>query len=233
MGMDWATWAWSGEGASADAWARRAAERDVGEVFVGVPWQGPTPETADLVAAFRRRGIRCTALGGDPAWAQDPSLAAQWVRRARRGFDAIHLDVEPWTMAEWPAEAARLLVGVAIIVEAAAEASAVDIDLPGWLAREHPDAFRRIARSADVVTILAYRDRAAAILDDSHAGRALAGRYRIAIDTLPSTTPHTTFSGEPAGVLRRETAAVAAAASADPRFVGIGVHDLAGWCALP
>lgn len=231
--MEWATWAWSGEGAGPDAWARRAAERSVTQVFVGVPWHGPASETTRLVAAFRRRGIRCTALGGDPVWAQDPSLAAQWAGRARGGLDGIHFDVEPWTFAGWPDDAARLLTGLAIIVEAAAETSSVDIDLPGWLACEHPDAFRRIALAADVVTILAYRDRAAAILHEAHAARALSGRYRIAVDTLPSAAPETTFHGEPAEALRRETAAVAAAAAADPRFLGIGVHDLAGWCALP
>lgn len=231
--MGRATWAWSGEGASADAWARRAAERGVTEVFVGVPWHGPAPEMTRLVAAFRRSGIRCTALGGDPAWALDPSLAAQWAGRARGVFDSIHFDVEPWTLAGWPDDAARLLNGMAIIVEAAAEASSVDIDLPGWLAREHPDPFRRIALAADVVTILAYRDRAAAILHEAHAARSLAGRYRIAVDTVPSAMPHATFHGKTAAVLRRETDAVAAVAATDPRFLGIGVHDLAGWCALP
>ena len=230
--MERATWVWSGEGAGVDAWARRAAERQVTEVFVGVPWHGPTPETTALVAAFRRRGIRCTSLGGDAGWARDPALAAQWAARARGGFDGVHFDVEPWTLDEWSADAERLLAGIAIIVEAAAEASPVEIDLPGWLAREHPDAFRRIALAADAVTILAYRDRAPAILAEAGAARALAGRYRIAVDTVPSATPGSTFHGEPAEVLRRETDAVAAAAATDPRFLGVAVHDLAGWCAL-
>src|SRR5690606_32246860 len=133
--------------------------------------------------------------GGDAGWARDPALAAQWAARARAGFDGVHFDIEPWVLPDWPADAARLLAGMAIIVEAAAEASPVEIDLPGWLAREHPDAFRRIALAADAVTVLAYRDRAPAILAEAREARALAGRYRIAVDTVPSAAADSTFHG--------------------------------------
>jgi hypothetical protein len=99
-----------------------------------------------------------------------------------------------------------------------------------------PELFGPVLRAASAVTILAYRDRAAAILDLSAAARQVAAsagrRYRIGVETRPSPWPHTTFADDGRGALHRETASIATALRADPHFAGISVHDFTGWRAL-
>jgi hypothetical protein len=215
------------------------AER-VGEVFVTVPWSGPSPATRLLSRSLRARGIRVACLGSGADWADVPRNAAAWAERAlaHGDFEAVHLDVEPWSADDWPAQADQRLTGLAqaVLAVRATTALPVEVDVAAPLVAEFPSHFARITAAASSVTIMAYRDRAPAILDLSNAARTAAasvGRpYRIGIDTTPSAQPHTTFADDGRGALQRETAVVADALRTDPWFVGIAVHDFSGWSRL-
>jgi hypothetical protein len=97
---------------------RFAQARHVREVFVSVPWLGPTDTTPAICTHLRRVGIRVSALGGDIAWARHPEQARAWAERAHAGglFAATHLDMEPWVATDWPADADVRLAGVAAAV---------------------------------------------------------------------------------------------------------------------
>ncbi len=101
------------------------------------------------------------------------------------------------------------------------------------MAIDHPVAFGRIAHAADRLTILAYRDRATDILAFAAAGRrqstAATRAYRIAVETLPTREPHTTFADDGIHVLRRELTLLTTALADDPDCRGIAVHDVIGW----
>lgn len=220
---------------------------EVSEVFVGVPWTGPDSSVIATAKALRAAGVTVSCLGGDPCWAESPELAAAWVARAWDGglFTGIHLDIEPWTLPSWRGHEDDLLAGIAFAIQSAQLASAghdatephqhfpVDVDLPAWVAIDHPIGFSRVAQAADRLTIMAYRDRATDILAFAAEARRLATSatcdYRVGVETLPSPEPRTTFADDSIGVLRRELATVATALSEDPACRGLAVHDITGW----
>lgn len=234
-----ATWLWDDTIAPSKVAEFARAER-IGDVFLTVPWSGPTAAARALSHELRAGGVRVACLGSGADWADAPHHAAEWAGRAVAGgdFDAVHLDVEPWAADDWPAHAAQRLAGLARAVGAVRTqtALAVEVDVPAGHVTAFAEPFTRVMSAASAVTIMAYRDRAPAILDFSAAARRAAasvGRsYRIGVDTRPSAQPGTTFADQGRTTLERETAAVAAALRTDRHFAGIAVHDLTGWRAL-
>lgn len=219
---------------------RFAQARRLSEVFVSVPWSGPTDSTTAICTGLTRVGIRVSALGGTCDWASTPHDARDWAERAHVGglFAATHLDIEPWAATDWPADADVRLAGVATAVRKvkAATRRPVEVDLAPPIAGTHPLGFTEIAAAADHVTLMSYRNTTSQILSFSAAARrrlrAAGTAYRLAVDTRPSRHPHATFAGKPESVMIRVTDELARAAGGDPRFSGIAVHDLAGWRAL-
>ncbi|WP_347756221.1 hypothetical protein [Agrococcus sp. ProA11] len=240
-----AAWLWVHEAAPPDAAAVAAflAGQRVHEAFVSVPGAGPSEHTRACVSALRDRGIRVSALGGDPSWVEGRG-ALRWMERATGGlvFDGVHLDIEPWSTPDWAGNEDRRLAGLERAVRdvAAHTGLPVEVDLAPWLATTHPPAFTRIASAADALTLLAYRDRADAILAISAAARGLLRRarvpYRIGVETRPvrhpAPTAGETFADE--GRAAMEAALVGVATRIDPRdrFAGLAVHDVAGWVSL-
>lgn len=237
-----AAWVWVPESAPPDpvALAHFARLRGVREAFVSVPWGGPTEAVRAVAGALVAHGVRVSALGGDTGWARDSGLAQVWAARACQepGFTGVHLDIEPWTLPDWPAHAEPLLAGVAQAAEGVARATGrpVAVDLTPTLAQTHQTAFTAIARAASSVTLMSYRDTGSAILDFSAEARQVlrgVGRdYRLAVDTLPSHAGHSTFFGQPASDLDRVTHAVGESLQDDESFSGVAVHDLVGWMSL-
>ena len=231
-----AMWLWDESTRPAEVTAFALAQR-VDEVFLTVPWRGPTAVTRSLSRALRRGGVRVACLGSGADWTDVPENAAVWARRAlaQGDFDDVHLDVEPWAASDWPARAEQQLRGLFRAVEAVRSASelTVEIDLPVGAVADFPELFAPVLRAASSVTLMAYRDRAPAILEFSEAARRVAAsvdrRYRIGVDTGPSVDAHTTFADDGRRTLERETAAVADTLHRDPLFAGIAVQDFTGW----
>ena len=231
-----AMWLWDESAPPAEVVAFAGAVR-VDQVFLTVPWGGPTAATRSLSRALRGGGVRVTCLGSGADWADVPDNAAVWAGRAltHGDFDGVHLDVEPWAESDWPARAERQLRGLARAVEAvrATTALTVEVDLSAGVVADFPELFAPVMSAASSVTLMAYRDRAPAILELSEAARRVAasvGRpYRIGVDTRPSPDAHTTFADDGRRALEQQTAAVADLLHRDPLFAGIAVHDFAGW----
>lgn len=231
-----AMWLWDESTRPADVSAFALAQR-VDEVFLTVPWNGPTAATRSLSQALRGGGVRVACLGSGTDWTDVPDNAAVWARRAlaHGDFDGVHLDVEPWAASDWPARAERQLRGLLLAVEAvrATTAHTVEVDLPAGAVADFPELFAPLLRAASSVTLMAYRDRAPAILELSEAARRVAASvdrpFRIGVDTGPSVDAHTTFADDGRRALERETGAVAAALDRDPLFAGIAVQDFSGW----
>ncbi|SFS13950.1 hypothetical protein SAMN04487783_1735 [Agrococcus baldri] len=245
--MTRAMWVWVHADAPPDpgALGAFAARERVTEAFVSVPLAGPDPVTRACAAALREHGVRVAALGGDPSWAEPPARpgddAVGWMRRATADgmFDAVHLDIEPWDRDDWVGGEERLLSGLARAVRDVTIATRmpVEVDMAPWIAAEHPSAFAAIARAADGVTLMAYRDRAPAILALSAAARALLAeqgtRWRLGVETTAGLPSHVTFADDGRAVLERELAAAVDALDRGETFAGVAVHDFAAWMRLP
>lgn len=219
---------------------RFARWRGVREVFV----HGVDTAAARQCAALRSAGIGAACLAGDPRWVLDVAAAVAWLRAAvsRTGCATVHVDVEPWTLAEWPTQARSLAAAYADLIEACVAALpgiAVEIDVVPWLFDEWPAQARRALRAASSVTVLAYRDRAGQILRFAAPAiaeaHALGRPFRIGVETMPvgpGVPSRTTFADDGPEVLRRELASVDDALSGDPWYRGIAVHHWATWRAL-
>ncbi|WP_343920716.1 hypothetical protein [Agrococcus citreus] len=239
--MTRAMWVWVPEAAPPDpvALARFASAQRVTDAFVSVPWGGPSADTVASADALRAHGVRVAALGGVEDWTGVEAVA--WMERAVAGwpFDGVHLDIEPWGRADWAGRERELLDALERTVHDVAARSSlpVEVDLAPWVADEHPAAFTRIARRANAVALMAYRDRAPDILRVSDAARRILSSsriaYRVGVDTAPAADPRATFADDGSAVLERELARVAARLAADARFAGVAVHDAQHWMALP
>ncbi len=159
---------------------------------------------------------------------------------AAAGFDGVHLDVEPWALPEWPADAARLARSYAALVERVAPmVPRLAVDIVPWLFESHPEAANRVVQVCDSITVMSYRDRAAGtrgIVAISLPARKACGaagrRYRLAVETQrPSAdvAPDATFGDDGAAVLDREIAAVGRALARDRFYDGIAVHHFDTW----
>jgi hypothetical protein len=214
--------------------------RRLREVYVAVPLSGVDDRVASLTTALRAKGIAVSCLGGDPMWAVDHDTALNWAFRAMADavFDGVHLDVEPWALPRWPTDATHLMDSYATLVEEMTEVAPLTVDLVPWLTADHREAVSRVVRQCDSIGVLAYRDRAAAIL--AEAGGLLpicrtAGiRHRIGVETQSPTSAipaNTTFGDDGEAVMLRELGAVAAQIP-QPLFDGFAVHHLGSWRAM-
>lgn len=232
-----ATWLWAHEERppAVDAVAAFAAKERLEDVFVSVPWAGPTLLTRALVGALRGLDVRVSCLGSGSDWVEQPAHAVAWMRRCEDSglFDGVHLDVEPWARPEWPGDPRRLAEAYARMAVAVAAATPlpVELDVVPWLADEHKAAFDAAVSAVSGVTLMAYRDTADDILDYSHEARrrcaSLEKPFRIGVETTQGRSG--SFFGDRA-TLAREARRVADELGATASL--IAVHDLEGWRSL-
>ncbi|WP_025155751.1 hypothetical protein [Leifsonia aquatica] len=237
------------------ALAAFASAHKLKTVYLSVPWaadQGPfSPWLKSAIASLHKAGVtKVAALGGDPAWADQPDLAATWTRAALAAapFDAIQFDVEPWVDAtedELPGIVDKL---AALYDAAAAEAGSVPVgaDLPWWLAaKQSPSGgtlFDVLLPHIDSVAIVAFVDHARG--DDgiialagpaARAASAAKTPFSIGVETdTPAVAGGSgaTFGDDSAALLESETALVRTTFSKLSGYTGVTVEHLLSWQAL-
>jgi hypothetical protein len=237
------------------ALASFASAHKLKTVFLSVPWaadEGPFGAwLRSSIAALHKAGVtKVAALGGDPAWADDPSLAATWTAAALRAapFDAVQFDVEPWVISsddQLPAVVAQLQR----MYDAAAVAAGsvpVGADLPWWLAAK-PQPAGGTALSALLphlksVAIVAFSDHATgddgivALAQPAAEAAAAAGvPFTIGVETdTPEVAggPGATFGDDTAAALETQTAIVRSSLAGIRGYGGVTVEHLLSWQAL-
>lgn len=237
------------------ALAEFAAAHRLRTVFLSVPWaadEGPFGVwLTDAVDALHAAGVtKVAALGGDPAWASDPSLAATWTSAALRAapFDAVQFDVEPWVVSsddELPAVVAQLQA-MYDAARTAAGSVPIGADLPWWLAaKPQPGggtAFDALLPHLKSVAIVAFSDHAAGTdgivaLAKPAATAAAAKRIPFSIGVETDTPevaggPAATFGDDSAALLEAETTKVRTALGGLRGYGGVTVEHLLSWQTL-
>lgn len=232
-----------------------AAAHKLKTVYLSVPWAADEGSfgvwLTDAIDALHAAGVtKVAALGGDPAWADDPSLAATWTSAALRAapFDAIQFDVEPWVVssdAELPAVVAKLQA-MYDAARTAAGSKPIGADLPWWLAaKPQPGggtAFDALLPHLSSVAIVAFSDHAAGTdgivaLAKPAATAAAAKRipFTVGVETdTPEVAggPGATFGDDTAALLESQTAAVRTQLSALRGYGGVTVEHLLSWQSL-
>jgi hypothetical protein len=231
-----ATWVWHVDDGVAATLDFVTAHR-LREVYVNVPLSGVDDDVASLTHALRASGIAVSCLGGDASWTIDHDTACNWAFRATTDavFDGVHLDVEPWTLPEWPVDAPALMACYADLVEEMTEVAPLAVDLAPWLVDAHHDVLTGVARQCDSVTMLVYRDNAQAILEAAAGMIALCvsaqTRFRIGVETQPPSpdvAANTTFGDDGRAAMNAALASVADRMS-EPLFDGFAIHHLGSW----
>lgn len=230
-----------------------ASDQGVQDLFVAVPADvADSPGWyRDLRSRTRSAGIRMHALGGDPAWIDQPGSALTWQRNVLGTglFDGAHLDVEPWRHPAWDTDRDAVVAGYLDLLDrlGADTALPVEADVAFWLDQVATAQGGRLDEAVlarvDAITVMSYRDTAtgpdsitavgAAALDAA----ARAGKpARLAVETnflgSDPVAQKQTFFGQRRTELAAVLAAVDAASAGQSAYRGVAVHDRAGWTAL-
>ena len=225
-------WWWRGNNAATDpAEATRRLDflsaHGVDEIYFCVDLRKLQKEPRDFVRKAHARGMRVALLAGE--------------------FYALHLDVEPHQDAKLP-DARKWQLYADFVLRAAADVHAagekIEWDIPFWLDdkrvaygdREDAPLLDVLTENSDCITLMSYRDTAAAMLDVSKTeiGMAAKGKVRVVLGAETGETGEgsiVTFFEEGAAKMDAELAKVSAALDAEkvPAGAGIAIHHLGGW----
>lgn len=214
---------------------------------------------ADVYRTFIRsaaaKGIRVYALDGAPSWIEHPEELARFFRFVadynenasdEEQFAGVHLDVEPYLHERWKEnEPAAIVAYQALLLQAKAQAVSLsmplEVDVPFWF----DEVFYRndygqgrladwVIAHTDRVTVMAYRDTAAAIIDVVKHEMNIAKQYgkqvAVGVETAPTLEgDNVSFFDEGEAYMTKELAAVQAYYKHTPSFAGIAVHHIEAW----
>ena len=182
--------------------------------------------------------IQVSALCGDPSWASNPQVAGQWATEARNSglFSRLHLDVEPHARPDWVTRRLTLTRGLlATLRAAAASGLPVDADIPYWYNAVSTSGGEpldlAVMRLASSVTIMAYRNNAAAALaaaapELAHAQSAgkLAwlGLNTASTGADPAST---SFLGRSRADIQKDFSTLDVWGQRWPSLAGLALHD--------
>jgi hypothetical protein len=195
------------------------------------------------------RGVELAALAGDPTWADTHRhhLLAWIDEVVGTGLvDELVLDVEPYLLPAWhdPTTHAALVARFAGTLELArvhAGGTTLTVAVPFWFdeiaADGGPTLLDVVARHADHLLVMAYRDSAAgvlALLDDERRVAAATGTgLEVALELTPQEPAYVSFHGQDQGRIDAARATIDAALVGDPTYRGTTVHTLEAYASAP
>ncbi|MGC5771350.1 hypothetical protein [Paenibacillus pabuli] len=216
------------------------------------------PYYTDFIRKAREKNIAVDVMDGRPAWGLTESRQQiadflDWVEtyqnqvEPNEKFAGIHLDIEPHVHPEWKTNQASVITqwqgNVQYIVDRAAWMKMpVAADLPFWLdGYKIPGSTMNVSSwmisKFDSITIMAYRDTAAAIYNvakDELAEAALLGKtVSIAVETKQSKEgDFITFYEEGTAYMEAQLQLVEKMARTHSSFNGFSVHEYSSWGVL-
>lgn len=200
---------------------------------------------SDLGLRARLVGIEVDALCGDPSWATNPQEATRWALEVRKSglFMRLHLDIEPHARPDWATGRSVLAKGLLTALRGAASSGMpVDADIPYWYdtvpAPDGGPLDVAVMRVTSSVTIMAYRDHAAAVL--AAAAPALAHAQGVGkpawvgmnLASSGGDPASSSYLGQPRSVIQRDISALDTAGRRWPSFAGLALHDSDSLAAL-
>lgn len=253
-----AMWVWSFTNASATV--KLAKAHGVTQLFLSVPPNVTTspllPGLRALSSRARAAGLRVDALGGDPAWVDDPqAVINSWLRPVLASglFTGVHVDIEPYSAdpaARWNTDRAGVVEGylatLDALVSAAGPGTPVEADIPFWFHQIPANSStldRQIIQRTAGVTIMAYRNNAqggdgtiALAAPEMAAALSLGKPARIGQETNylgpdPASVKQT-FHGKTRAEMETQLALIQSTYSGDSSYAGLAIHDYTGYAAM-
>jgi hypothetical protein len=244
-----AMWVWGRP--AADQVIRWAISHSVGDLYVSVTADVTPDGFARLVDLKRRataKGLRLSALGGSPAWIQNPAAALAW-QHAVEGtvlFTAAHLDIEPYATREWNSDrttAARAYLALLDRMTVAARLK-LEVDAPFWyggIIIDGRNLADEVFRRVNAMTVMAYRNTVIGRNSVMAVGADMLSRaarlhkaIRIGVETdALATCAYCTFYPGSQGEVENSLRALDVAARRYPTYAGVAVNHFLSWKALP
>lgn len=216
------------------------------------------PEYKNFIRLARAQNIAVDIMDGRSAWGLTESreqIASfmDWIEAyqaqalANEKFAGIHLDIEPHVHPQWKINQSSVITqwqgNVNYIVDRAARMKMpVAADLPFWLDNyKIPGSTMAVSswmiRKFDSITIMAYRDTAAAIYnvakDELIDAASVGKKISIAVETKQSKEgDFITFYEEGDAYMEEQLKLVEKMASAHASFNGFSVHEYSSWKTL-
>ncbi|WP_339837808.1 hypothetical protein [Paenibacillus sp. FSL R7-0272] len=216
------------------------------------------PEYKNFIRLARAQNIAVDIMDGRSAWGLTESreqIASfmDWIETyqaqalANEKFAGIHLDIEPHVHPQWKINQASVITqwqgNVNYIIDRAARMKMpVAADLPFWLDNyKIPGSTMAVSswmiRKFDSITIMAYRDTAAAIYnvakDELIDAASVGKKISIAVETKQSKEgDFITFYEEGDAYMEEQLKLVEKMASAHTSFNGFSVHEYSSWKTL-
>lgn len=258
------TWWWDGRRVSDPADAAKRLDfltgQGVTEIYLCLPDDVPHADITRFIRDAKAKGVRVAYLSGDVSWINPGNLgfdeAFAAYRRYQRDapadarFYAIHLDVEPHQNAKL-ADERKWQLYADFVLRATARArragEPIEWDIPFWFDNirvwrgEQADAslLELVMDLSDCVTLMSYRDTAAAMLDVSRLEIDLAKtrRCRVVLGAETGRTGEGDFvsyyeEGKAAMTAELGKVKTALAAAALPAGAGVAVHHVGSWMNL-
>lgn len=235
-----------------------AAANNINTIYLQMNRDIKIPEYKNFIRLARAQNIAVDIMDGRSAWGLTESreqIASfmDWIEAyqtqalANEKFAGIHLDIEPHVHPQWKIDQASVITqwqgNVNYIVDRAARMKMpVAADLPFWLDNyKIPGSTMAVSswmiRKFDSITIMAYRDTAAAIynvakvelIDAASVGKKIS----IAVETKQSKEGEfITFYEEGDAYMEEQLKVVENMASTHTSFNGFSVHEYSSWKTL-
>ncbi|KAA8784533.1 hypothetical protein EC604_11825 [Paenibacillus amylolyticus] len=235
-----------------------AKDNNINTIYLQMNRDIKIPEYKNFIRLARAQNIAVDIMDGRSAWGLSESrekIASfmDWIEAyqaqalANEKFAGIHLDIEPHVHPQWKINQASVITqwqgNVNYIVDRASRMKMpVAADLPFWLDNyKIPGSTMAVSswmiRKFDSITIMAYRDTAAAIYnvakDELIDAASVGKKISIAVETKQSKEgDFITFYEEGDAYMEEQLKLVEKMASAHTSFNGFSVHEYSSWKTL-
>lgn len=236
-------------------------QKQISIVFVQIDADIPRAKYHAFLTGAHKLNIKVYALDGAPNWGNSTGAKAKnkfknWLAHyqtnapATAKFDGIHVDIEPYGLAEWDTKRAATIRGFQnVITELAAYAKVqklpFEADIPFWFdeinynnpAYGKGNLAEWTIRSTDGVALMSYRDTSQAIIDISTKemqwGQQYGKQVRVGVETMASKEhPFISFHEEGEQAMERALVDVNTAFNGYSSFAGVSVHHVGSWMNL-
>lgn len=258
-----ATWIWNARilPAHTEEIVAFAKQNEINLIYVHVEPTTVSPQVyRDFIRTAKRASIQVEALGGDPNWALAANRGSigdlvSWVKAFNHSakpderFQGIHVDIEPYLLAEWKkdqdAVVEQWMKNVVYLVAETKKDSdlLVGADLPFWIDSvivpgEKEKVSNWMVERLDSITLMAYRNHAMGqngIIDIVHrvvadADSRKSGSVVVGVNILESKEgANTSFHADGTVEMEKQLAILQEELAKNPSFAGSAIHDYESW----
>lgn len=252
-----ATWIWNPYllDSKGEEYIAFMQEQGVKKVFVQVDVEVPNEIYRTFFEKARAADIAVYALDGGRGWGENRQPAEvfmEWVEQLQQEeplLAGIHIDVEPYLLEQWTTDRQQVIQNYFDIVSILRQFTtgqnlAFEVDIPFWFDTiPYENAYGKglvsewIIDTADVVTLMAYRNQAEGengiiglVETELSYAQEKGKKVAVGVETLSSDEgTYISFAGMSKYELKNETDKVTAAYRQNPAFSGIAVHYIDPW----